>query len=204
MPDWRWATDSSRYRDLQTGRFVSQAQVRDWSGQAAKASGDAVTEMAEMLGDGRLNVRDWTLLMRDEIKDVYIQQYVAAKGGLSQMTQRDWGSIGGMLRDQYRYLDRFARQVADGEVPASRVATRARLYTTSSKEAFERATQRVMVAGGMTEVHWRLHPAEHCEDCVAFAAMGWQPIASRPYGDAIPGSGHTRCLTNCACTLSYR
>jgi hypothetical protein len=28
----------------------------------------------------------------------------------------DWGSIGGMVADQYRYLDKFAQQIADGKL----------------------------------------------------------------------------------------
>jgi hypothetical protein len=204
MADWRWSAPTHNYRDLDTGRFVSGAQVHQWSAAASKASADAVGTMADLLAEGKLSVRDWTLLMRDEIKDIYVQQYVLAKGGLSQMTQRDWGSVGGMLREQYAYLDAFARQVADGGVAAGQIARRARMYAASSKEAFERATQRVMVESGRGEVRWRMTPAEHCPDCIAFSELGWQRIDSNPFGGAIPGSGATRCLTNCACEMDYR
>ncbi len=180
MPEWRWSDAAHNYRDLETGRWVSGVQVRSWSAAASKASGEAVTSMADMLADGRLNVRDWTLLMRDELKDVYIQQYVLARGGLEQMTQRDWGSIGAMLgRDQYAYLDKFAREIADGKVSPAQIKRRAAMYVRSSSEAFERASARAHEDA--TEIRWLVSPEiENCQDCLEFQAMGWQKIADDP------------------------
>jgi hypothetical protein len=151
MPDWRWSDAAHNYRNLDTGRWVSGAQVRSWSAAASKASGEAVTSMADMLADGRLNVRDWTLLMRDELKDVYIQQYVLARGGLEQMTQRDWGTLGPILREQYQYLDRFAREVADGTVSEAQIRRRAAMYVRSSREAFERGNARMLGVVGLPD-----------------------------------------------------
>lgn len=204
MPKWAWVEEQARYRDLETGRFVSGAQVQEWGSLALDASSDAVAELADMLNERQLNVHDWTLLMRDEIKDSYIQEYLFGKGGLEQMTQADWGSIGGMLAEQYRYLDNFARQIADGTVTESQIVARARMYARSAKESFARAQRHVAMDRGMTQVKWVLHPAEHCRDCIAFAGLNWQNIEDDPYRGAIPGSGHTECLVNCACSLDYR
>lgn len=205
MPDWRWSAPTHNYRDLETGRFVSGAQVHSWSAAAGKASADAVGTMADMLAEGKLSVHDWTLLMRDEIKDAYIQQYVLAKGGLSQMTQRDWSSIGGMLgRDQYAYLDRFAREIADGKVSPAQIKRRAAMYVRSSREAFERGNARVHEDA--TEIRWAVSPEiENCSDCLEFQAMGWQKREDDPYHGAIPGSGNfTQCGVNCGCHFEYR
>jgi hypothetical protein len=204
MADWRWSAPTHNYRDLDTGRFVSGAQVHSWSAAASKASGDAVGTMADMLSEGKLSVRDWTLLMRDEIKDAYIQQYLLGRGGTGKFTKAEAGSLGGMLTEQYRYLDRFAREIADGNLTPGQIAKRARMYAASSKEAFERAQQRAMVEGGMTEKRWRMTPAEHCPDCIAFSGLGWVPIDEDAYNGATPGSGATQCLTNCACEMDYR
>jgi hypothetical protein len=141
MPDWGWEEGTNRYRDLETGRFVSAAQVREWGAMAAEASGDLVAELSVMVVEGQLNVADWTLLMRDEIKDAYIQQYVFGRGGLDQMTQVDWGRIGGMLREQYLYLNRFAAEIATGKLTAAQVAHRARMYSRSAREAYGRALE---------------------------------------------------------------
>ena len=38
---------------------------------------------------------DWERLMRQEIKEQYITEYIAGRGGREQMTARDWGICGG-------------------------------------------------------------------------------------------------------------
>lgn len=144
MPEWIWLDEWKRYRDLETGEWLAGTRAREWARLAAAASGDATGMMATMVNEGQLNVSDWTLLMRDEIKDAYVQEYVLGRGGLDQMTQRDWGSIGGMLREQYRYLDNFAHQVADGEVSPGRIAQRAKMYAHSAREAYYRAHERAL------------------------------------------------------------
>ena len=42
--------------------------------------------------------------------------------------------------------------------------------------------------------------AEHCPDCISFAAEGWQPIGHFP----TPCDGSTQCLVNCQCHKEYR
>jgi hypothetical protein len=144
VPEWVWLAAHNQYRDLETGRWLSFAQARQWSTEAAEVSGDAIAGLAELLNTDRLSVHDWTLLMRDEIKDTYVQEYLLGRGGVDQMTRQDWGSIGGMLQEQYRYLDRFARQIADGEVSPGRIVQRARMYANSAREAYYRAHERAL------------------------------------------------------------
>ena len=46
---------------------------------------------------------------------------------------------------------------------------------------------------------WVLGIAEHCEDCVYYAGMDWQPIGTVP----TPGDGSTQCIVNCYCHKEY-
>ncbi len=205
MPNWGWAEGTNRYRNLDTGRFVSAAQVRGWGAEAIDAGGLATNGFAEMVVDGRLNVRDWTLLMRDEIKDEYIQQYILGRGGLERMTQADWGSIGGSLKEQFVYLRRFSQQIASGELTVGQIQHRSRMYVNSAREAYSRAQGRVAQGAGLREVRWVVQfEAEHCKSCLAFEALGWQKIADDPYHGATCGSGATECLTACRCHLEFR
>lgn len=158
-----------------------------------------------MLASNALTVGDWQTMMRQSLKESYIQQYVSARGGLDMMTQADWGSIGGMLREQYRYLDRFAEDIANGRLTEAQIAARARMYFESAREAHERALERAMREADMQEVRWVLNPrAENCQRCEEFSEMGWQRVRDDPFGGALPGSGDTPCLTNCQCHLEYR
>lgn len=205
MPEWVYDDRSTRYRDLSTGRYVGAEQVREWAGEAMRASSDSMGSLASMVSDGRLTVGDWQGQMRGAIKETYIQQYVSGRGGIEQMTQRDWGSIGGMVREQYRYLDGFAAQVATGELSEGQIGARSRMYIESGREAHERGYERAAQEAGLNEVLWVIDAAaENCNDCLGFAGLSWQRVEDDPYGGAKPGTGDTECLTNCRCHLEYR
>ncbi len=141
-PRWRWLPGAARYYDFTTHRYVSAAKVRAWGWEAIGASRDRATAAAEMVADGRLTTADWQTWMRAEIKREYIRQYILGKGGLSTMNNKDWSSIGGMLREQYKYLDKFAAEVAAGGLAQGEIAARSRMYLNSSTESFWRATER--------------------------------------------------------------
>lgn len=168
MP-YRWDSAAKRYRD-ERGRFLSREAALSFANDVVANAGDAVTALARLVAEGNISPADWRERMRHEIKISYIQQYVSSKGGVSQMTQRDWGSIGGMLREQYRYLDGFVDAVATADPPLSEgyIAARARMYTNSSREAHERGHAR---GRGL-------------------------PDGALP---AWPGDGSTECLSNCKC-----
>jgi hypothetical protein len=155
--------------------------------------------LAYMVSDGTLSPIDWHQAMRQEIKREYIRQYLLGIGGLDQMTYADWGSIGGMLKEQYGWLNGFAEVV--GDLSEQQILSRSAMYSNSAREAFERANGRVAVKWGADEELWVLDPTvENCNDCIEFELMGWQPIGTFPY----PGQGATQCLTNCHCTKYYR
>ena len=197
---WKWNEKSHRYYDVDTGRFLPSAQVLDWTRSSISSSGIATDKLAEMVAEGIISPDHWELLMREEIKREYIRQYLSGIGGVNQMTPADWGSIGGMLKEQYSYLPEFRRQIAAGELSEAQIRARSRMYSRSAKEAYERAHGKVAKAAGNDEELWVLGLAEHCVDCINFSNEGWQPIGYFPE----PGAGHTVCLTNCGCHKEYR
>lgn len=144
-------------------------------------------------------------MFQQELKEEYIRQYVLGRGGLGQMAQADWGRLGSMLKEQYKYLNGFEQAIADGTLSEAQIAARGRMYTNSAREAFEKARSRVAEKAGQDEILWVVDTSkENCEDCLANQAMGWQLVEDNPYGGCVPGSGCTQCLTNCGCSLQYR
>lgn len=200
MPNFVWLPGAARYYDRDIHRFVSFAQVDEWIGQSIAVTENKADALSSMIGEGQINVPDWQGQMREQIKLETVRQYLAGKGGIDQMTQADWGSIGGMCADQYRYLDGFAQEIAAGTLTEGQIRARSAMYIRSSREAYERAKERTLAGKGIEEERWVLGIAEHCEDCVNFSLQGWQPLGAFPY----PGEGETICLTNCQCHKVYR
>jgi hypothetical protein len=121
------------------------------------------------------------------------------------MTQADWGSIGGMLKEQYKYLDGFANDIASGDMTEAQIAARAQMYINSAREGRERAREKSALKADYDEVYWEVNGAlENCGGCIEFNQMSWQLIEDNPYKEAYPGSGDTVCLTNCGCQLVYK
>jgi ADP-ribose pyrophosphatase YjhB (NUDIX family) len=52
-------------------------------------------------------------------------------------------------------------------------------------------------------VWWELGPSDHCEDCIQLADLSPFNLQVLDDNGLFPGSGHTRCGSNCACDLSY-
>ena len=200
----------SGYRDTETGRFLSRKALGEMLDEFITTS-DAPTEaLANLLAEGNISVGDWREAFRRQIKDYYIDAYILGIGGREQMTSADWGSVGGMLGEQYRYLEGFYQELLTGELSEGQIRMRMAMYINSSREAFERAQAKTADQHGFSEKAWIVDPqAEHCPDCVAIAGQGYIPV-NEPFispstgAEAFPGSGDTVCLTSCKCHTEYR
>ena len=163
---------------------------------------ETASDSAAALAANEISLQRWQLNFRRDLKQSYIDQYLLAKGGRQNMTQSDWGSLGGMLRNQYQYMNRFAEEIASGRLTEGQVRVRMDMYFKSSRQANERAAIR---ARGMPDLpaypgdgstqcltncrcswqvsenedewlaYWTLGVAEHCPDCVQRAG-DWAPL----------------------------
>lgn len=197
-PSWKWNEAAGRYQDIKTGQFMARSKILGFVSSSIDASSIAVDQLSELFSNGQLSSTDWRSLMRQEIKEEYIRQYLMGKGGASQMTQADWGSIGGRLANQYRYLENFYNELQD--LSPAQIAARSKMYISSARQAFEKARETVISNLGYDQEQWILDGGEHCGDCVSFSGMGWQPLGTFP----IPGDGSTQCLSNCLCHKEYK
>ncbi len=203
---WRFLDKLGQFWNQTVGKLVPRLQVRRWADRSIDAA--PVAEWASDLASGRLTLDRWEALMRERIKLEMLKQYAAGIGGVDRMTARDYGSVGGMIADQYRYLSRFAREIADGNLTEGQILRRMRMYVNSCREAYERAYRRAAAEAELDEERWVMDPqAEHCSGdpgCIELSALGWQPVSANAFGGRLPGSGHTPCLTNCRCHIERR
>jgi hypothetical protein len=142
MPVWTWYSGSvNRYRDAR-GRFVSAATIRSWGQASIDGNADLTADLARRVAGQEISLEEWQDAMRQALKAEMTQQYLLGRGGQAQMTAQDRGSIGGMLAEQYRYLDGFAARIAAGQHSEAQIAAIARMYFNSTREAFERGMAR--------------------------------------------------------------
>jgi len=203
MPEhWIWyGPPVYRYR-TPDGEFVPEDVVRDYGQASMDATAMQVQDLAAALEDGTITLDEWQTAMLTLIEMEMIRQAALGAGGRDQMTDEMDAIVEEAVQKQSSFLSDFAAAIAAGTLTAAMIAARATMYVWSAREAYERA--RGVVHGGKPWVRWYLDPgAEHCDDCVDFAALGWQRVEDDPYGGCVPGSGCSQCRTNCRCWLSY-
>jgi len=208
---WLWDSRSRRYRvtregaselGQRAGTFVSHARMLTLRDAYIAQSKVTVNTLATQVAAGDITLQQWTLAMREMVRDTMINEYMLGAGGRNAMTQSDWGRLGQMIRTQYEYLDNFARDVAGGRYTEAGVAARGRMYAEAASQAFERGNVQsrgmpdlpAYPGDGSTrclsnckcrwviketddawECTWKLSPAEHCEDCLD-RAQRWAPL----------------------------
>lgn len=186
------------YYDFRAHRIVSPRAVDAAVDEFLAASRDAVIGYTEQLKAGALSLAEWQSRMREEIRDTHRALAAIRGGGWQNTTPADWGRVGAELRTQYRYLDRFARQIMTNRQSLDGTATsRAAMYVNAARKTGEEL-RRSRAARRWNEERRRLSPAEHCGDCLEFAARGWRPVGS------LPPIGASVCRTNCRCVFEFR
>lgn len=197
-PGYRYSERAGRYVAA-NGRFVNRAAVRAELDRTLDNASKALKAITQQYRDGAINVLEWREAMAAQIKTVHLAAAAAAKGGWAEMSQADYGRVGQQLRKQYEYLDRFAWQVASGEQkPDGTMLRRAAMYGQAGRQTFHETERREQATRGFDEERRVRHAKDSCDDCIEYAALGWQPTGT------LPPIGESQCRTYCLCTFEYR
>ena len=84
--------------------------------------------LAERLFVGETTLGAWEEGMKRLIRELHTSVAAIYKGGWDQMTWEDWGRLGPVLKEQYKYLHGFAQAIADNRDTISLRAIQARAH----------------------------------------------------------------------------
>lgn len=196
---FRWDSQAARYRDNRTGRFVAETRILDVAEGFAEFTQLNMERATGRYLSGAITLIAWQGIMRQEIKDAHLVASMAGRGGRDSMTQGDWGRAGARLRQQYGYLDNMTWERFNGTLSDAQMLQRAQMYSSASRTAYYDGKTAAYKAADFRQERRRLNPAEHCQSCVVFAGLGWQPIGTLP-----PPGQQSECLSNCKCTMEFR
>lgn len=204
LPGYRFERGTARYRDLTSGRFVSRQRIVDLLNTQISGAEERMATLTTALAEGRLAPAAYQSAMRNELRQLHIQNAAMGKGGFDRLTQSDYGRTGALLREDYARLTNMVRGLERGEVSVAQAVNRVQGYVGSARVNFfaaeREAMQEAQRQGGATYEERRfLSPGNICRDCDAYAAMGWQPIGVLP----VPGMGSV-CSYRCRCRLERR
>lgn len=189
---------SQRFRDLSSGRFVSERQVRDGVDRVADLASRRLGDLTARFRAGEITALQWQSEMLATVKQAHIASALAAYGGRDAMTPARWGTVGQIVRREYAYARAFAADVLSGRQRQNgRMDARARLYGQSIRGTYENIRRREVASAGLRWERNVRHASESCRQCVGASGQGWVPIGT------LPPVGQRTCRGNCRCTLSY-
>jgi hypothetical protein len=188
-----------RYHDTQSGRFLKGSDVRAAVDTIIDNEAAKVRNLSGQLVAGQINLAEWQIQMASQLKSLHVAMALAANGGIKNSSPGDLGYIGGLVKEQYKFLRDFAKQIKTGEQKLDgTLAARAELYVQASRSTHEKVRERAAKFAGMQEERSLLGIADHCSECLSEAKMGWSPIGSLiPIGERI-------CKSRCHCTFEYK
>jgi len=194
---WRYDVSTGRYRGPD-GRFLPRTRQRNILDTALASSSREMKSLGEQLRTRQITLPQWEREMRTQIKAAHLANGAMARGGFKRLGPREYGRIGAQVKEQYRYLAKFAREIEAGLPLDGRFLNRTGMYAQAGRGTFHKLEQAEMADLGMTEERNVLHPADHCAGCLGETALGWVPI-----GDLVP-IGSRDCRANDRCTIEYR
>ena len=86
---------------------------------------------------GEIALDEWEQWMRDLIQVANQAQYLAGRGGFSQVSEEDDDIINGLVYIQWQFLAAFSALIHSGVLSEQQIAARARLYFSDTVQSFE-------------------------------------------------------------------
>ena len=192
----RWT--GTRYRDPDTGRFITRVAVRRALEESLTSLERRTDGLQDDLRAGRISLNDWRDEMRMIVKQTQMAALELSVGGRAQATQADYGRAGQQIRRQYGFLEAWVEQIKAGLPIDNRMEPRAAQYLQSARSSYLAHQAAAIRSQGFDQIHTVLHPGESCAECIAEEARGFVPI-----GAHVPIGSRT-CRANDNCTAEFR
>lgn len=189
-----------RYRDAKTKKIVSKARVLLETEKEATRLKTRIQGLTRRMTDGKLKLWEWEAQTAQLIKESHLRMSALGAGGMGNLTNAHFGSVGGVLRKEYRLLNKFATGIEQGKYSPAYIVNRAGLYAASTRRSFFKGQQISRAIAGVTLARRVLDmQANHCKDCPAYATNGFVPIEEI----VVPGEA-CACGGRCRCNVIYK
>lgn len=196
-PKFYYNRKSQRYQYKESGRFVSEATVKRLTLELIDLLNGDLDTIGDLLVRKRISLATWEETTATTLKQLHVQEYVLGRGGIKNMTARDYGIIGNILREEYRFLRGFSQDLKAG-MSEAQFKYRLGLYANSAYGSYERGRLESHIAAGYRWEKRIRGATESCLECIAYERLGWQPIGSLPN----PTESCT-CQANCKCSKQF-
>lgn len=134
---YSWDQKARRFRGPD-GRFIGMNTIKAIKNRIIDHERGIAFRLVTRAIDGIIGVDRFVRDMRALTKRTTIQNYMLGRGGRHAMTATDRSRLGGLLKAQYRFLNRFAADLNNESVSKAQAKQRAMMYVESSRGAYDR------------------------------------------------------------------
>ena len=201
MADFKFNPKTQRYQytsGANKGKFVSNDTLRTLTSDYIAQQSETLRAITQRMLNKKMGVNRWMEEVAGVLKTSHINGYTIGVGGKSQLDSSHYGSIGAILKEEYKYLHQFARDILDKKLSKAQIKARMDLYAGSIRRSFEKGREKSHDNNGYKWERRDRHATDSCADCIGYSSQGWVPIGSLP-----PPGERCQCQRNCKCSKSY-
>jgi len=187
---------TGRYRYRDTGKFAPQSAILSLTRRNIGLTSKEMETITNLMMSGRMPLGDWQRTTAKMLKTLHIENLLLGRGGLNSVEDEDYLATGRQLKKEYKYLKQFAQDIKSGKVSKAQAMERIKLYARKARYSFWYGRDRSLINNKFMRRH--LGGSNHCAECLAYAAMGYQPRNVLP----LPTEACT-CRSNCLCTVEW-
>lgn len=198
MP-YQFDPSSHRYRDTETGRFVKVADVTRLIDAEVNRLEVRLKGHARLLASGKIDIAEFQTRMALSLKESHLRNAAVGAGGVKQLTPTHYGKVGAELKKQYKFLNGFGQDLADGKLTPEQAIRRAGSYAKSAKTSFFQAEFTSRGKYGFYVKRLLDAQSHHCASCISYQQLQWTLVQN-----VIPPGVDCECGGRCRCRLLYQ
>ena len=201
---WYWDGGNASYFHKSVAQKMAPTMVPEElirrRGQAVvqASAGIEIKNTMAKLNLGAISLAEFQEDVYRELKDASVVMLQLGRGGQASTTFSDYGRVGAHLKGEKQALENFAQQIANEQLTWPQINARLDLYVEATMVPYNMGRTAAMTEAGFKWERRYLTPAEHCDDCINYAELGWQAINTLPE----PGQA-SRCMRNCKCVKEF-
>jgi hypothetical protein len=191
---WVWNVQSGGWQ--RNGQVLGTSNELSSLDELASEQGSLFQSLNQRYNDGIISLEQFEAAMLVELMRAHVTAGSLGAGGFDSLDQ---DALSRFMESEMEYLRGLFDRIRAGQSPALTNA-HLRMYANHVRRNYYDQRRERYISDGSRRLERRiLNPAEHCGDCLGFAAQGWQPIGTFP----VPGDG-SQCLSNCRCELEFK
>lgn len=192
---------AAQYRDIDTGKFISRDRVVETAQAETTRLKVRCLGHARVLLSGKVELAEYQARVAQDLKASIIRNTILGAGGKDRVVAVQYLAAGRQLKEQYKLLDKFARDIADGKLTEKQILARTGQYANAATVAYYEAEKFDRQRIGFNAAMRSLDPqAKHCKSCLRHHTNGqWLSIEL-----VVPSGVDCECRGNCRCRVQYK